>query len=155
MLWLTAALTPYLSPARDAGGASAAVLQATSLGRDQGKRSQPLQGQSKIHLEGESQPEAVLAMVCTEEMSRSWSWFPAPKIWGTWCLALNFVLRNYTIFNVLECFLKAYWGFLHSPPAWGMHLQPRLSKVNLLHWSFIADHGQRYLGCSKSTSFTM
>lgn len=67
-------------------------------------------------------------------------------------LALNSVLRNDTMFNVLECFLKTFLGFLHSPQDWDMHLQPRLSKVNLLHWSFIADHGQRYSGCSKSTS---
>lgn len=82
--WLAAALTQRVSTSQGclAGGASTAVLQATSLGRDQGKRSQPLQGQNKIHLEGENQPEAVLAIGCIGEMSGSWSWFPTPKIWG-------------------------------------------------------------------------
>lgn len=65
--------------------------------------------------------------------------------------ALNSMLRKDTMFNVLECFLKTYWGFLHSPPPWVTYLQPRLFRVNLLHWSFIADHGQRYLGCFKCT----
>jgi len=68
--------------------------------------------------------------------------------------ALYFMGRKDTVINLLEYFHKICWGFLHSPPAWDMCLQLRLSEVNLLHLSFVPHHRQMYLGCSKCTSST-